>query len=170
MPKAYGTEDNPGFTNHLVDEERPRDDRPVNELGQSLNKDGTVSANQPMSVADKRRLDEAAAAADLEQQQDEEDAEVSPSVGISSSLSETKQDKSGQTTTSDLQSPAPDAENLSDKDQSPAPDLSQTPESSSAPSTAGSTQEIGSDQQSQQSSSEDGGGSSSKRAKRGSAG
>lgn len=162
VPKAYGTEDNPGFTNHLVEEERPVDLRPTNELGQSLEEDGSVSANQPVSVAEKRRLDEAVAAADLEQRQDEEDAEVSPSVGTSSSQSETKPDKSGQISTNDLQSPVPDAENLSGKDQSLAPGQSQIPESSSASSTAGSTQGTGSDQQSQQPSSEDSGGSSSK--------
>jgi len=102
----------------------------------------------------------------LEEQQDAEDAEVASSVGTSFSPSETKQDKSGGTTTSDLQSPAPDAENLSDKDPSPAPDPSPTQASSSADSTVGSTQETGSGQPSQQSSSEDAGSPSSKRTKR----
>lgn len=106
------------------------------------------------------------AAVDLEEKQDKEDAEVSPSVGISSLTSETKPDKSGETQTTDPQSPVPDAESLSDKDPSLAPDQSQTPASSSASSTDGSIQGTGSDQQSQQSSSEDDAPSSPKRPKR----
>lgn len=99
---------------------------------------------------------------DEEEKQDAEDAEVLTSLGTSSLLSETKQGQSGETPTTDLQSPAPDAESLSETDQSPALDQQATQESSSASSTDGSTPGTTSDQPSQQGSSEAGDDSASK--------
>jgi hypothetical protein len=78
--------------------------------------------------------------------------EGSPSAGTSSLTSESKPDKSGISppeTESSLQSPAPDAENLSGKGRR------QKQTSSSASLTDGSIQETGSGQASQQDSSED---------------
>jgi len=68
-----------------------------------------------------------------------EKMEETPSAGTSYSTSERTPARSGSSTTTDLQSPVPDAESLS------SPDQPVEPVSTSANSTAGSTHATGSD-------------------------
>jgi hypothetical protein len=131
MPKATVS----GAYNGLEAEEKPRDDRPVDEFGQALNKDGSVSKIQPLSEADKLA------------------AKEESSAGSSSLTSGSRPGGNGETTTTGPQLPAPDAPNLSEPAQ-PAPPESPA-ESSSAQTTDGSTQGTGSGPASPQASSED---------------
>lgn len=89
--------------------------------------------------------DEPAALADQQLAEREEES----SAGTSSSTSESRLDRSGSSTGTDLQSPAQSAENPSDRDQP------QTPASYFASSTDGSGQETGSDQANLRDSSEE---------------
>lgn len=123
MPRANLS----GYSNadageHVIYGEDPNaDTRPVNEDGESLNKDGSVSKRQPTREGD----DES-------------------SAGTNSLTSERTPDKSGTSSGTDPQSPAPTTDSPSSKDQPPSQ------ESSTARSTAGSGRVTSSDRPSPQ--------------------